>query len=99
MSKIKSCAALQAGAALALYECNPGLPTRDNIEVKTEYCGICHSDLSMVDNKWGLSSYPLIAGHEVVGHIHALGEAAKNKGLKTGPRVGGRMDGAKLPAL
>lgn len=59
----------------------------DDVEVKTEYRGICHSDLSMIDNEWGFSSYPLIAGHEVVGHVRAPGEATKNKGFKTGPRV------------
>lgn len=88
MSKIKSYAALKPGADLELYEYDAGALQPDDVEVKVEYCGICHSDLSMIDNEWGFSDYPLIAGHEVVGHIHALGDAAKNKGLKVGQRVG-----------
>nr|VUD32904.1 alcohol dehydrogenase [Raoultella sp. NCTC 9187] len=53
-----------------------------------EYCGICHSDLSMIDNEWGMSSYPLVAGHEIIGRVAALGSAAQEKGLKVGQKVG-----------
>lgn len=42
----------------------------------------------MIDNEWGFSSYPLIAGHEVIGRVAALGSAAQDKGLKVGQRVG-----------
>ncbi len=38
------------------------------------YCGICHSDISMIDNAWDISVYPLVPGHEVIGTIAALGE-------------------------
>ncbi len=45
-----------------------------DVEVQVDYCGICHSDLSMIDNEWGFSQYPLVAGHEVIGRVVALGE-------------------------
>ncbi|MFP3498963.1 alcohol dehydrogenase catalytic domain-containing protein, partial [Pseudomonas sp. SIMBA_059] len=60
----------------------------EEVEVQVEYCGVCHSDLSMIDNEWGISQFPVIAGHEVIGRVSALGEAAKNKGLSVGQRVG-----------
>ncbi|MFP9230226.1 NADPH-dependent aldehyde reductase Ahr [Pectobacterium cacticida] len=88
MTMIKSYAAPEAGAALELYEFDAGELQAEDVEVVVDYCGICHSDISMIDNEWGRSSYPLVAGHEVIGHVHALGEAAKNKGLKIGQRVG-----------
>ncbi|MEH0833026.1 NAD(P)-dependent alcohol dehydrogenase [Pectobacterium cacticida] len=88
MTIIKSYAAPEAGAALELYEFDAGELQAEDVEVVVDYCGICHSDISMIDNEWGRSSYPLVAGHEVVGHVHALGNAAKNKGLKIGQRVG-----------
>ena len=44
--------------------------------------------LSWYDNEWGFSSYPLVAGHEVIGRVVALGSAAQDKGLKVGQRVG-----------
>lgn len=51
-----------------------------------EYCGICHSDQSMIDNEWGISRYPFIPGHEVVDTVVRLGTQAR--GLKLGQRVG-----------
>ena len=86
--KIKSYAAMQAGQALELYQYEAGPLNPSEVEVEVEYCGLCHSDLSMIDNEWGISRYPTIAGHEVIGRISALGDAAKDKGLTMGQRVG-----------
>jgi uncharacterized zinc-type alcohol dehydrogenase-like protein len=58
----------------------------EDVEVAVEHCGLCHSDLSVWNNDWGISQYPAILGHEVVGRVTALGEAAK--GLTVGQRVG-----------
>jgi alcohol/geraniol dehydrogenase (NADP+) len=58
----------------------------EEVEVAVENCGICHSDLSMWNNEWGISSYPAVFGHEVIGRVTALG--AVTKGLKVGQRVG-----------
>ena len=88
MTIIKSYAAKEAGAGLELWEYDAGELAAEDVEVTVDYCGICHSDLSMIDNEWGMSSYPLVAGHEVIGHVTALGSAAQNKGLKIGQRVG-----------
>jgi len=86
--KFKSYAAMQAGEALQPYEYDPGPLAAEDVEVEVDYCGVCHSDLSMIDNEWGGSTYPLIAGHEVIGRVVALGDSAKNKGLSVGQRVG-----------
>jgi len=58
----------------------------EDVEVVVENCGLCHSDLSVLNNDWGISRYPAILGHEVVGHVTAVGPNAK--GLKVGQRVG-----------
>jgi alcohol/geraniol dehydrogenase (NADP+) len=58
----------------------------EEVEVAVEYCGLCHSDLSTINNDWGISQYPVIPGHEAVGRVVALGE--HTKGLKIGQRVG-----------
>ena len=42
------------------------------VEVRVQYCGVCHSDLGMIDNDWGMSAYPLVPGHEVVGEVTAV---------------------------
>jgi uncharacterized zinc-type alcohol dehydrogenase-like protein len=58
----------------------------EDAEIKITHCGLCHSDLSMLDNEWGMSQFPFVPGHEVVGTVVALGDEAK--GLKIGQRVG-----------
>ncbi|MEE4211221.1 MAG: NAD(P)-dependent alcohol dehydrogenase [Parvularcula sp.] len=58
----------------------------DEVELEVESCGICHSDLSMIDDEWGMTQYPLVPGHEVVGRITALGAGVSH--LSEGQRVG-----------
>ncbi len=50
------------------------------------HCGICHSDVHLIDNDWGISKFPLVPGHEVVGEVIELGNRATH--LKIGIRVG-----------
>ena len=58
----------------------------EDVEVAVEHCGLCHSDLSVLNNDWGFSRYPAILGHEVVGRVTAVGPNAK--GRQVGQRVG-----------
>jgi uncharacterized zinc-type alcohol dehydrogenase-like protein len=58
----------------------------EEVEVEVQHCGLCHSDLSVLNNEWGLSQYPAILGHEVVGQVIAVGPNAK--GVSIGQRVG-----------
>jgi len=83
---IKAYAALTKGAALQPFEFNPGPLPDEQVEIQVEYCGICHSDLSMLDNEWGLTAYPFVPGHEVAGRIVAAGSQVK--GVQVGQRVG-----------
>ena len=58
----------------------------DEVEVEVEHCGLCHSDLSVRNDEWGLSQYPAVLGHEVIGRVTAVGASAK--GIEVGRRVG-----------
>jgi len=58
----------------------------EDVEIAVEHCGLCHSDLSVLNNEWGISQYPAILGHEVTGRVTSMGPNAK--GLKVGQRVG-----------
>lgn len=58
----------------------------EEVDIKVAYCGICHSDLSMIHNDWGRSQYPLVPGHEIVGEVVRTGPAVKN--IKVGDKVG-----------
>jgi len=83
---IKAYAAKQAGGQLEVFEYEPGPIAGDDIEINVESCGICHSDLSMLDNEWGFTQYPFVPGHEVIGTIAAVGERVTS--LRVGERVG-----------
>ena len=58
----------------------------DEVEIDVEYCGICHSDLSMLKNEWGLTRYPFVPGHEIIGKVAAIGSMVNH--LKVGQYVG-----------
>lgn len=83
---IHAYAAEVAGGPLKPFEYDPGPLLPEQVEIAVEHCGICHSDLSMLDAEWGRSTYPLVPGHEVVGTVAAVGEQVR--GLKLGQRVG-----------
>lgn len=83
---IKAYAADAPGAALKPFEYEPGALKAEEVEIQVEYCGLCHSDLSMLNNDWGITQYPFVPGHEVVGTIAAVGERVTT--LKVGQRVG-----------
>ena len=56
-----------------------------DVRLDLKFCGICHSDLSMLNNDWGMSAYPFVPGHEVIGTVAAVGPAAKR--VKVGDTV------------
>ena len=56
------------------------------IDVAVTHCGVCHTDLHLIDNDLGVSEYPLVPGHEVIGTIAAVGNDVL--GLAVGQRVG-----------
>ena len=82
----KGYAATEAGGILKPFEYDLGPLGDHQVDVKTDYCGICYSDLSMLDNHWGMTQYPFVPGHEIIGTVEAMG--AHVKGLTIGQRVG-----------
>ena len=83
---IHAYAAPAAKAPLQPFEYKPGPLGAHEVEVKITHCGICHSDVAMIDNDWQISGYPLVPGHEGIGVVSALGPEAR--GLNVGQRVG-----------
>lgn len=86
MTIVNAYAANEAGGKLKpfMYEL-PNLGS-EQVDIKVHYCGVCHSDLSMLNNDWGMTQYPFVPGHEVIGEIVAVGNDVKN--LKPGDLVG-----------
>ena len=83
---IKAYAALEAGGKLEPFEYDPGPLDDHDVEISVDYCGICHSDLSMLNNEWGMTQYPFVPGHEVAGKISAVGKHVSK--FSIGDRVG-----------
>lgn len=83
---IQAYAVRKAGGALEPFAYDPGELSSEQVEIDVEYCGICHSDLSMLNNDWEITEYPLVPGHEAVGKVAAIGSGVKT--LKIGQRVG-----------
>ena len=69
--------------ALAIERRAPG-PT--DVQVDIAYCGVCHSDLHTVRSEWPGTLYPCVPGHEIVGHVSAVGGDVD--GFKVGDTVG-----------
>jgi len=83
---INAWAAMGAKQKLEPFSYDAGPLSADDVEVAVEHCGLCHSDISIINNEWGFSSYPVVPGHEVIGRVVAIGPNAK--GVKIGDRVG-----------
>jgi len=83
---IKAYAVNEPKGNLEPFEYDPGVLEDNEVEIDVKFCGVCHSDLSMIDNEWGFSQYPLVPGHEVVGTISSVGNNVNN--LKVGDYVG-----------
>ena len=64
ITKTHGYAASAAKGLLQPFEFDLGELGPEEVEIKVTHCGICHSDLSMLDNEWGLSEYPFVPGHE-----------------------------------
>lgn len=75
-----------ANQPLQLEDVDLGPLGGEEVEIAVEHCGLCHSDLSVANNDWGISRYPAILGHEIVGVVTAAGPNVK--GLQLGQRVG-----------
>ena len=51
----------------------------EDVEVAVEHCGVCHSDLSVLNNDWGISQYPAVLGHEVLGRVLVARQAPRER--------------------
>jgi len=74
------------GAKLTPLERPDPVPGLGQVRIKVSACGVCRTDLHVVDGELPDIPYPIIPGHEVVGRVEALGAGVT--GLPIGMRVG-----------
>jgi uncharacterized zinc-type alcohol dehydrogenase-like protein len=83
--KVMGYAAKGVGQQLEPYEYPSPQLGENDVRVSITHCGVCHTDIHAIDDYYGVTPYPFVPGHEIVGHIAALGPAAK--GFKEGDSV------------
>ena len=86
MTTVKAYAASEVGGKLNPFSYELPKIGSEEVDIKVHYCGICHSDLSMLNNEWGMTQYPFVPGHEIIGEVVEIGSQVK--GLKAGDLVG-----------
>jgi uncharacterized zinc-type alcohol dehydrogenase-like protein len=73
MMQSKGYAAQSPTSGLAPFSFDRRDPGPHDVVVEIDYCGICHSDIHQVRDEWGGSIYPMVPGHEIVGHVTGVG--------------------------
>jgi uncharacterized zinc-type alcohol dehydrogenase-like protein len=84
--RVRAYAAHRARGRLRPYAYEPPPLGPHDVEIGVSHCGICHSDVHLVDGDWGAGRYPMVPGHEIVGRVTALGREVRQ--LRKGERVG-----------
>ncbi len=86
MTSTKAYAAQSAATPLAPWTLERRAPKPHDVEIEILYCGVCHTDIHFVHNDWGMTVYPVVPGHEIVGRVTAVGNHVKN--FKAGDLAG-----------
>ena len=66
-------AALDAASPLGPLTITRRDPGPKDVQIEILYCGVCHSDLHFARNEWGMTVYPIVPGHEILGRVTAVG--------------------------
>jgi len=86
MSQVKAYGAKASDADLNQLDIKRRELLPNDIHIEIDYCGVCHSDIHQVRNDWKNSKYPVIPGHEIIGHVVAIGKDVTK--FKEGQKVG-----------
>lgn len=79
-------AARDTSGVLSPFKFSRRATGEDDVRFKVLFCGICHTDLHFAKNDFGMSTYPIVPGHEIVGEVTEVG--SKVKKFKVGDKVG-----------
>jgi uncharacterized zinc-type alcohol dehydrogenase-like protein len=71
-------------------------PREHDVEIDIAYCGVCHSDVHQARDEWGGSRFPMVPGHEIVGHVRRVGSAVKRFAAGDVVGVGCMVDACRV---
>ncbi|WP_148253460.1 NAD(P)-dependent alcohol dehydrogenase [Aidingimonas lacisalsi] len=86
MSQVKGYAARSADSELAPMSFERRQPRADDVSIQIDYCGVCHTDLHFAHDDWGITQFPVVPGHEIIGRVTSVGSAVST--FKEGDIVG-----------
>ena len=92
MSNTKAYAAFSATEELKPFEFDRRQVGPKDVQIEIDYCGICHSDIHIAHNDWGISAYPIVPGHEIIGRIKAVGSGVTKFAVGDRVAVGCMVD-------
>lgn len=78
MTATKAYAAQSSSSGMAPYDISRRTLRQDDVAIEIDYCGVCHTDIHFAQNDWGMTVYPVVPGHEIIGRVTAVGPAVKN---------------------
>jgi len=73
MPNTKAYAAYSATDELKPFDFDRRSVGPKDVKLEIDYCGVCHSDIHTAHNDWGMSEYPIVPGHEIVGRVTEVG--------------------------
>jgi uncharacterized zinc-type alcohol dehydrogenase-like protein len=74
------------GETLEPFTYHPPKLGENDVRVAVTHCGVCHTDIQAIDDYYGITSFPFVPGHEIVGFVSEVGREVSS--LKEGDRVG-----------
>ena len=86
MANTKGYAAESANSKLTPISFDRREPRPDDVSIEIDYCGVCHTDIHFAHNDWGVTQFPVVPGHEIIGRVTAVGPDVKH--YKVGDSVG-----------
>ena len=92
---IKAFGTESAEADLKQLQINRRTVTEKDIEIDILYCGVCHSDLHFARNDWGMTQYPVVPGHEIVGKVTQIGSGVSKHKIGDIVAVGCLVDSCR----
>jgi uncharacterized zinc-type alcohol dehydrogenase-like protein len=98
MLETKGYAAFDATNPLRPFAFERREPGPKDVLIRIDYCGVCHSDIHQVRNEWKGSTYPMVPGHEIVGHVERVGAEVTKLAVGDFAGVGCMVDSCRTCA-
>ena len=73
MTRVSAWGVSTAGSDVGPLEITRREPGPHDVVIDIDFCGVCHSDIHTARGEWGEPMYPVVTGHEIIGHVSAVG--------------------------